>query len=167
MSRVWVWLLGRNVDPPDDAIHGICQHGHAVAPSGGGRGGDLDEQPLPPDQPIGQVRPNVGEARLDHIGASAALRVDDRWPWSGCMVQLDHSPGRRAEWSAQPMWAGPCRCHRVLSFAVAMPHLPELTGKRATNDGIGDHGIGWEPAMTEPHPFRRALEARDIEAMVT
>jgi hypothetical protein len=41
-------------------------------PTRGKLGGDLDEQPLPSDQPIGQVRPHVGEARLDHLRGDTA-----------------------------------------------------------------------------------------------
>src|SRR6266545_1209723 len=62
----------------------------------------------------------------------------------------------------------PSRCGRALpmppcphSFGAATPRLPELTGSSPHDDGIG-----LEPDMSQPHPFRRALEAGDVEAMV-
>jgi hypothetical protein len=52
-------------------------------------------------------------------------------------------------------------------MSTAAPRPGELTGK-AVNKTMESETVesDLEPDMPRPHPFRRALEAEDVEAMV-
>ena len=99
-------------------------------------GGDIGQQPLPPDEPILQVGPHVGEPELDHpcgdplLGMAASLQREPLRPgWQHDAhggERLGDGPVADAQFSGES-WdavAGVAACLQV----AAQLRKPELAG---------------------------------------